>query len=84
MKKTSKPDTDPLGDETVAPTAKKPNLTRRQTRELAERVAAAMGVLPVMQDARLESRQDRFERNLKENQDDTAELRDTNPEDPNP
>lgn len=40
---------------------KKPQRQLSPERELAERVAASMGMLPVMSDARLERRQDRFE-----------------------
>lgn len=73
-----------LRDEAGAPIAEAPNLTRRQVRELAEKIAASMGMLPIMQDPRLERRQDRFEKNLTENRGDKAGAQEISPKEPNP
>ena len=83
MTKNSAPDSEQPRREGSVPSTRKPQPTLTPDRKLAEEIAASMGMLPIMQDSRLERRQDRFEKNLTENRGDATELQDTQSEEPN-
>lgn len=84
MKKNSAPDPEQPRREGSVPPRKKSQPTLTPERELAERIAASLGMFPIMQDTRLERRQDRFEKNLTENRGDATELQDTQSEESDP